>query len=148
MKMTLRMLAMGLALLLVAGCNRQGPELPTGVEQDSADSDINGVGTYIIDPNAAFVGSAVDAAGEIATPAREFSPGQTVYISVPSKGRKLGSELEIFWFHADGISRKEERKRIEGAFTVFEFQPSDTGKYNTEVDVSGRPVGLVEFEVK
>ena len=36
----------------------------------------------------------------------------------------------------------------EGPFTVFEYTPEDAGKYNTEVDVNGRPIALVEFEVK
>jgi hypothetical protein len=54
----------------------------------------------------------------------------------------------VFWFHDDGKSRKDERKAIQGAFTVFELQAADPGTYNTEVDVDGRPVALVEFVVR
>ena len=131
----------------LAACNRQGPELPNAVDAQSQ-QDHDGVDTVTVDPNAAFVGAEVDAAGEIVKPQREFKAGDTVFISVPSKGRQLGSQLEIFWFHDDGRSRKDEAKRIEGPFTVFEFKPEDAGKYNTEVDANGRPIALVEFEVK
>lgn len=140
-----------LAAVALAACNRQGPQLPTG-QGKTADADASqregGIDTVTVDPNAAFVGAAVDANGEIAEPAREFKVGQTVYVSVPSKGRKLGSEVEVFWFHQDRRSRKDERKPISGPFTVFEFQPTETGQYNTEVDVNGRPIALVQFEVK
>lgn len=150
MNNTLRLLAIGLMSCTLLACNRQGPEVPDAVDQEHehADERHDGVDTVVVDPNAAFVGSAVDEAGEIATPNRQFAVGDTVYISVPSKGRTLGSQLEVFWFHDDGRSRKEEKKAIEGPFTVFEFKPADAGKYNTEVDVNGRPISLVEFEVK
>ena len=82
-------------------------------------------------------------------PAREFQSGQKVYISVPTKyGRKIGDKLDIFWFHDDGRSRKDDKKPIEGPFTVFEFAPTDAGLYHVEVDANGRPIALVEFEVK
>lgn len=140
------------ALLIACGlaaCNRKGPELPTEVKDPvEENTGREGVDTVTVDPNGAFVGAAVDGNGEIATPQREFKAGDTVYISVPSKGRKMGSQVEVFWFHDDGKSRKDEAKRIEGPFTVFEFKPVDAGKYNTEVDVNGRPIALVEFAVQ
>jgi hypothetical protein len=71
-----------------------------------------------------------------------------VYISVPTKfGRKQGERLEVFWFN-QGKSQKEDTKNIQGPFTVFEFAPTDAGAYNVEVDANGRPVALVQFEVK
>ena len=80
---------------------------------------------------------------------REFQPGQKVHISVPTKfGRKLGDKLEIFWFHDDGRSRREEQKSIAGPFTVFEFTPEDVGAYNVEVAANGNPIALVQFAVK
>ena len=142
---------LGLLALLVAaaGCNRTGPEIPKDVKDSAGTAESrDGIDTVTIDPNTAFVGSAVDANGDIATPQREFAVGDTVYISVPSKGRRMGSPVEVFWFHDDGKSRKDERKAIQGAFTVFELQAADPGTYNTEVDVDGRPVALVEFVVR
>ena len=140
------------ALLIACGlaaCNRNGPE-PTTKKKNHEEENTGreGVDTVTVDPNGAFVGAAVAGGGEIATPQREFEAGDTVYISVPSKGRKMGSQVEVFWFHDDGKSRKDEAKRIEGPFTVFEFKPEDAGKYNTEVDVNGRPIALVEFAVQ
>ena len=142
----LGLLALALA---AAGCNRTGPDIPKAMDEESGTAAAReGVDTVTIDPNAAFVGSAVDANGNIATPQREFAVGDTVYISVPSKGRRMGSPVEVFWFHDDGKSRKDERKVIQGAYTVFELQPADPGTYNPEVDIDGRPVGLVEFVVR
>lgn len=149
MNTTLRMLAsLSLSLALVA-CNRQGPEIPTPVEGGAAqDAGDDGIQTVVVDPNAAFVGAAVDAAGDLVTRQNQFNTGDTVFVSVPSKGRRLGSRVEVFWFHDDGKSRKDESKTISGPFTVFEFQPSEPGRYNVEVDVNTRPIALVEFLVR
>lgn len=145
-----RLLASFLFALALVACNRQGPELPKQVDGAAAEGDSGrqGVDTVVVDPNAAFVGGALAENGDIATPQREFAVGDTVYVSVPSKGRRMGSQLEVFWFHSDGRSRKDEQKRMEAAFTAFEFQPEEAGRYNVEVDVNGRPIALVEFEVR
>ena len=149
MNTMLRLLATLLLTLAVMACNRQGPEIPKPVADGEGQAQNgDGVQTVVVDPNAAFVGAAVDAAGDITTPQREFNTGDTVYISVPSKGRKLGSKVEVFWFHDDGTSRKDEAKPIAGPFTVFEFQPIDPGSYNVEVDAGGRAIALVEFQLK
>ena len=149
MAIPLRLLAASALLLSLAACNRQGPELPTAVDpSNSAADNSNGVDTVVVAPDAAFVGSAVDEQGDLATPQHDFAVGEKVYVSVPSKGRRLGDGLEVFWFHQDGKSRKDEMKKISGPFTAFEFEPSEAGKYNVEVDVGNRPIALVEFEVK
>ena len=143
--------SLGLVLLAcaLAACNRQGPEQPTAIDADPATrQDPNGIGTVEVAPDTAFVGSAVDDRGDLLTPQYEFTTGSTVYVSVPTKGRKMGDRMEVFWFHDDGRSRKDEAKKIAGPFTAFEFQPSEAGKYNVEVDVNNRPIALVEFEVK
>lgn len=132
----------------LAACNRQGPEQPTAIDPSPAQENPNGIGTVEVQPNVAFVGSAVDDHGDLVTPQHDFATGSTVYVSVPTKGRALGSRIEVFWFHDDGRSRKDEAKKIAGPFTAFEFQPSEAGKYNVEVDVNNRPIALVEFEVK
>lgn len=144
-----RTLTFGLLACALTACNRQGPQEPTPVVKTPEQSvDPNGVNTVVVAPDAAFVGSAIDARGDLVTPQNVFAPGATVYVSVPTKTRKAGDRLEVFWFHQDGNSRKDEAKKIAGPFTAFEFQPTDTGKYNVEVDVNNRPIALVEFEVK
>jgi hypothetical protein len=144
--------ALGLVLVAcaLAACNRQGPELPTAVDANPKpkQQDANGVGTVEVAPDTAFVGSAIDDRGDLVTPRHDFAVDSTVYVSVPTKGYRMGSRMEVFWFHEDGKSRKDEAKKVAGPFTAFEFKPSDAGKYNVEVDVNNRPIALVEFEVK
>lgn len=150
MNTSMRLLATALTLLLVAGCNRQGPEVPRAVDDNKSVDDYgDGIQSVVVDPNAAKVGSAVDDSGAITTPAQEFAVDQTIYISVPTRyGRKVGDRLEVFWFHDDGRSRKDDRKVAAGPYTVFEMIASDPGPYNVEVDANGRPIALVQFTVK
>ena len=142
-----RLPAIALLACLLLACNREGPDLSKAEQAAAQQSEREGVETVVVDPNA-FVGSALTENGDIATAQREFALGDTVYLSVPSKGRRLGSQLEVFWFHEDGRSRKDDQKRIEGPFSAFEYVPEEAGRYNVEVAVSGRTVGLVEFEVR
>lgn len=150
MNTTLRVLATALVLVMAAGCNRQGPDVPRAVGDDkSVDEFGDGVQPVVVNPNAAKVGAAVDDRGAIATPATEFKAGDTIYISVPTQyGRKVGDRLDVFWFHDDGRSRKDDRKPITGPFTVFELIAKDAGPYNVEVDANGRPIALVQFTIK
>lgn len=150
MNTSLRVLATATALLILAGCNRQGPEMPRGVDDNKSVDDFDdGVQSVMVNPDAAKVGSAVDQQGAISAPASEFTVGQTIFISVPTKyGRKAGDRLEIFWFHDDGRSRKDERKVVAGPNTVFELIAKDPGPYNVEVDANGRPIALAQFTIK
>ena len=145
----MRTLSLVLMACALVACNRQGPEQPTAIDNSAAPTENpNGIGTVEVQPNTAFVGSAIDDRGDLVTPQLSFIAGSTVYVSVPTKGRNIGERMEVFWFHEDGKSRKDEDKRIAGPFTAFEFQPTEVGKYNVEVDVNNRPIALVEFEVK
>ena len=147
---TLRIAGSALLLLALAACNRQGPDVPKPVEDKKTAPDLgDGVESVVVSPNAAKVGSEADDAGDIVTASRAFEAGQKVFISVPAKfGRKVGDKLEIFWFHDDGRSRRDEAKQIAGPFTLFEFTPTDAGPYNVEIAANGRPIALVQFEVK
>ena len=144
-----RLLSFALLACVLAACNRQGPQQPVAVDNATAETENpTGIGTVEVEPDAAFVGSQIDDRGDLLTPQHDFGAGATVYVSVPSKGRRLGSRVEAFWFHEDGRSRKDEAKKIAGPFTAFEFQPTDAGKYNVEIDVNNRPIALVQFEIK
>ena len=148
MNTSVRMLATALVLLMAAGCNRQGPEVPRGVDDNKTVEDYGeGVQSVVVNPNAAKGGSAVDDQGAISTPAHEFAAGQPIYISVPTQfGRKSGESLEVFWFHEDGRSRKDDKKTIAGPFTTFELIAKDAGPYNVEVDASGVPTDVKVVE--
>ena len=137
-------------MFVLGACNRQGPDVPNGVDDNTSVDDYgDGINPVAVSPDAAKVGSEADDMGDIPTEVREFDVGQTIYISVPTKfGRKVGDRLEIFWFHDDGRSRREEQKSIAGPFTVFEFTPEDVGAYNVEVAANGNPIALVQFAVK
>jgi hypothetical protein len=150
MNTSLRVLATALALAMMAGCNRQGPEVPRAADGNKSVDDFgDGVQPVVVNPNAAKVGAAVDDRGAIATPTTEFKAGDTIYISVPTQyGRKVGDRLDVFWFHDDGRSRKDDRKVIEGPFTSFEMIAKDAGPYNVEVDANDRPIALVQFTIK
>jgi len=147
---TLRIAGPALLLLALAACNRQGPEVPKAVDDNQAVEEENaGIESVVVSPDAAKVGSEIDATGDIVTEVREFKVGQKIYISAPTKfGRRIGEKLEIFWFHEDNRSRRDETKQIAGPFTVFEFTPTDAGPYNVEIAANGRPIALVQFEVK
>ena len=146
----LRIAGPALLLLALAACNRQGPDVPKQVDDNKdAVNQGDGVESVVVSPDAAKVGSEASEAGDIVTETRAFELGQKVYISVPTKfGRKIGDKLEIFWFHDDGRSRRDEPKQIAGPFTAFEFTPTDAGAYNVEIADNGRPIALVQFEVK
>ena len=146
----LRIAGPALLLVAVAACNRQGPEVPKQVDDNKEFRDQgDGVESVMVSPDAAKVGSEANEAGDIVSESRAFELGQKVYISAPTKfGRKIGDKLEIFWFHDDGRSRRDETKQIAGPFTVFEFTPDDAGPYNVEIAANGRPIALVQFEVK
>ena len=146
----LRIAGSALLLLALVACNRQGPEAPKAVDDNKDVQDQgDGVQSVMVSPDAAKVGSEVDGAGDILTEVREFAVGQKIYISVPSKfGRKPGDKLEIFWFHDDNRSRRDEQKQIAGPFTVFEYTPTDAGAYNVEIAANGQPIALVQLDVK
>ena len=150
MTSTLRIAGSALLLLALVACNRQGPEAPKAVDDNKAVQDQgDGIQSVMVSPDAAKVGSEANEAGDILNEARAFELGQKVYILVPAKfGRKVGDKLEIFWFHDDGRSRRDEAKQIAGPFTLFEFAPTDAGQYNVEIAANSRPIALVQFEVK
>ena len=136
-----------LAALALGACNREGPVIPTQ-EAASGQQGSNANQPFTVSADAGQVGSALARDQSIATPQTEFAPGDTVYISVPGKNKPNGSSIEVFWFHQDGKSRKEEGKRLEGAHVAFEFVPQEVGRYSVEIDVNGRPIGLTDFTVQ
>jgi hypothetical protein len=148
MNASLRLFAIGLLVCLLAACNRQGPELPAAVDDDNNGANRAAQDPYVVTADAAKTGAAVDEQGAIAEAKSVFAPNETVFLSMESKGRRLGARVTVYWFYADGTSRKEETKQLSGPYVYFEYQPTETGQFRAEVDVNDRPIGLIDFEVK
>lgn len=147
MNMTLRVLATTLAMLVLSGCNRDGMQLPGAVEEAQQDDRASN-DPFVVAGDAGKVGAAVDGNGDISEPKVVFAPNETVYVSMDAKGRRQGDRVRVFWFHADGLSRKEEEKRIEGPFVAFDYVPTEAGRFRIAIDLNDRPIGLVDFEVQ
>lgn len=148
MNKTLRVLATAAALLMVAGCNRDGLQLPGAVEEEARDAAGAANDPFLVSGTAGKTGAAIDQNGEITEPKTVFATNDTVYLSMDAKGRRAGDRVRVYWFHQDGLARKEEEKPIKGPFVAFDFAPSEAGRYSVEIDVNERPIGLVDFEVK
>lgn len=146
MRLTLPALLI-VSALLVAGCNREGPVIPTN-EAGKSGAGPDAREAFVVTGDAGKVGSALAPDQSIATPKTRFAVGETVYLSVPAKNKPPGSRIDVFWFHEDGKSRKDDSRRFERANLAFEFVPKDAGKYNVEIDLNGRPIGLTEFTVQ
>lgn len=146
-----RFLCLLLAAVALTACNRQGPQVPKLRDDNTscaaAPRRWRGVGRR--QPECGQGRRAeVDGNGDITNlAARIQERTNRVHLGAHQLGRKQGERLEVFWFN-QGKSQKEDTKNIQGPFTVFEFAPTDTGAYNVEVDANGRPVALVQFEVK
>lgn len=144
-----RLSVLSLMLCALAACNRDDLQLP-GAVADNADDAANrdAADPYIVSGTVGKTGAAIDEHGNINDPKTVFAPNEKVYVSMDAKGRRRGDRVQVYWFHADGVSRKEEEKKIEGPFVAFDFVPAETGKYSIEIDVNERPIGLTDFEVK
>ncbi len=143
----LRFLATGLVLCLLAACNRDGMQLPGAVEEKQDDTR-GATDPFEVSATAAKTGSTMGDQGAISVPQTSFAVGDTVFLSMDAKGRRMGDRVRVFWFHEDGKSRKEEEKVLQGPYVHFEYQPTETGKFHAEVDVNDRAIGLIDFEVK
>ncbi len=144
-----RLSALGLMLCALAACNRDDLQLPKAVEGSAEEPAIRDPATpFVVSATAGKVGAAIDGNGDISEARTTFAPDEKVYVSMNAKGRRQGDRVHVYWFHSDGLSRKEEEKKIAGPFVAFDFSPSETGRYSIEIDVNDRPIGLVDFEVK
>lgn len=97
------------------------------------------------------IGSALGANNQAATPKAVYAVGDTVYASLPARRYRNGSSANVYWTYEDGQSHKEETRKISGEFVTFEFSKADgmkPGKYNVEIGVDDKPVGIVDFVVQ
>ena len=151
--------------LLLAGCNKQGPEPPVVSAGDGA-----GAGAPAgeaasprplppapplpeASPNAVAVGSALGAEGAVQSPLQAYGQSATVYASVPTAGHDAGDTITVYWTHSDGMVDKQERKPVPAgaSYVNFSFSGADgmrQGAYNVQADVNDVPVGIADFNVE
>lgn len=102
--------------------------------------------------DAIAAGDAVGDNGAVSSAKTSYSVGDTVYASMPVRGHAAGAEAGVYWTYQDGNTHKEERKPIPAGaeFMNFQFSRADgmkPGKYNVQIDVDLKPVGIVDFKV-
>jgi predicted small lipoprotein YifL len=152
--------------LALAACNKQGPEMPqapadatpadTTVQPAQAPQDLSDTGVDKVEPvtvraDAIAVGHAVGPNQAVTAAKRAYGTGDTVYASMPTKGHKPGARGYVYWTYQDGRTHKEEAKPVEGEYLNFQFSQADgmkPGKYNVEIDIDDKPVGIVDFTVQ
>jgi nucleoid-associated protein YgaU len=99
--------------------------------------------------DAVQVGTALDASGAATGAKPAYAAADTLYASLPTKGR--AGTAKVYWTGANGLSVKEEEKAMSGAYVNFQFSRADgmtPGKYNVEIDVDGVPAGIVDVTVQ
>lgn len=97
------------------------------------------------------IGSSIGPGNQAAAPKPVYALGDKVYASLPARKYRAGSTANVYWTYQDGLSQKEESKAIAGDFVTFEFSKADgmkPGKYNVEIGVDDKPVGIVDFVVQ
>lgn len=155
-----------LAMLVLAACNKQGPEPPYVAEEDVQAVDDTAVEGRLprdpppeppplpeASPNAVAVGSALGDNGAVQAPKRTYAMADTVYASVPTGELGADDTVTVYWTHADGSVDKDESKPVPAgaAYVNFSFSAEDglrAGDYNVQADVNDQPVGLVDFTVE
>lgn len=101
------------------------------------------------------LGRSVDADGRIADDddTDDFSPADTIYVSVNTEGAASGSTLAARWTFEDGQVVDETSQSLSAtgpATTHFHIsQPGGlpAGSYRVEIQLNGRTVETREFEV-
>lgn len=97
------------------------------------------------------IGSTLGGNNQATAPKTVYAVGDTVYASLPARRYRNGSKANVYWTYEDGLSQKDETKEISGEFVTFKFSKADgmkPGKYNVEIGVDDKPVGIVDFVVQ
>lgn len=102
--------------------------------------------------DAVTVGNAMQGDVAVKSVAAQFSTGDTVYASASVRGKPAGADASVYWTYQDGNAHKQETKKLSGQQTIwFSFTKADgmkPGKYNVEIDVDMKPVGIADFQIK
>lgn len=154
-----RVICLALASCLLAACGGTDPDADV-LGADAGDGAQTGnpiptqpkpqvVGPVEVSSNAIAVGTAMNG-NRVANAARpSFTMSDTVYAGL-APGIS-GSDAKVYWSYQDGYSHKEETKPLGPDGVVFAFDSATgmkPGRYNVQIDVDGRPVGITGFEVR
>ena len=99
------------------------------------------------------IGSAIDAARRVTSPQTTFAPGDTIYVSVETRGASPGATLTARWTYQDGQLVNESSQSLESGANVSEFhiaKPSGwpAGRYQLQVLAGAASAGVRTFEVR
>ena len=143
--------AMMLALLALLACHREGNSestAPTSASPPvSAAPDLPARVAWI------ELGKAADPNGRVTAPSSQFTPKDTIYVSVLTDGQLPGSTLSARWTYEDGQVVSENRAPLGADRQATEFHISKpdgwpTGRYKVEIALNGQPAGSRDFEVQ
>lgn len=100
------------------------------------------------------LGNAIGADQNVTTPMTAFSPSDTIYAAVTTKGAAANAAIVAKWTFGDGQLIDESSQSIVPtgtAVTTFHIAKPDgwpVGKYKVDITLDGNPVASQEFEVK
>ncbi|HUQ49687.1 MAG TPA: hypothetical protein VM056_03145 [Terriglobales bacterium] len=100
------------------------------------------------------LGRSVDANKRVVDGVDDFTPKDTIYLSLKTDGAAANSEVKVRWTFKDGQLVKEEKRTIKAggdAWTEFHIsKPSGfpVGDYTVTAFVNGDEKGKKTFEVK
>lgn len=156
-------LATALAAALLAGCGSAdeetvAPKVPrrtaqseNGIYKDPARDPLGAI-PVTVSADALTLGTAVGPNGAVTAKTNEFALADTVHATFPLAGRPPGAKVTVFWTYQDGRSHHEERGTLPaGEFADYQFDRAkgmQPGKYNVEVQLNDRPIGISDFVVR
>ncbi len=101
------------------------------------------------------VGHTLDADGTIpsAQQAHDFTPGETVYVSMEVGHAPAGASVQVAFEDASGQVVAQDEKKVPLGATSLYFDSGDTsgwmpGDYRVEISVGGRSVNAQHFSLK
>lgn len=157
----LQLLILAVAMVFViAGCSKQkAADQNAQQTQTSASTSQEPAGAIDKQKSAPDVddlelGKAIDANKKVTNGTDDFSPNDTIYLSVKTDGAAANSEVKVRWTYKDDQLVKEDKRTVAGggeAWTEFHIsKPSGfpKGDYKVTAFVNGDEKGSKTFEVK
>lgn len=164
MKSLKLVLMLALVASLAIGCSQNKANEPAATNT----SDAQNKGAVVQEPAGAVdkmknepdvddleLGKSVDANKKVTDGTDDFSPKDTIYLSVKTDGAAANSQLKVRWtYGADNKLVKEDTRTIPAggaAYTEFHISKPGgfpTGDYKVQVWLNGDDKGSKTFEVK